>query len=129
MLKTTTSSIVIGVLYALFLGALVSALLVSRQRVLTTGGSGTSQENWEDWRAEARRQQDGNGPVSRRVPKSVEPPSLVLLRDHFATSLAILLALTSALFFTIAIMVRGVFVGPSFQPDLARENEQPGRRR
>jgi len=119
MPKLSNSNIVIGVLYVAFLCVLVTLLLIARQRALSTDGSIASQEHWQDWRAEAQRQQGGTGPVSRRVPKSSEPPSLVLLRDHFATSLAIVLTLSSALFFTIAIMVRGVFVGPSFQPDLS----------
>lgn len=119
MPKLSNSNIVIGVLYVAFLCVLVTLLLIARQRALSTDSSVASQENWQDWRAEAKRQQEGTGPVSRRVPKSSEPPSLVLLRDHFATSLAIVLTLSSALFFTIAIMVRGVFVGPSFQPDLS----------
>jgi hypothetical protein len=119
MPKLSNSNIVIGVLYVAFLFVLVTLLLIARQRALSTDGSIASQEHWQDWRAEAQRQQEGTGPVSRRVPKSSEPPSLVLLRDHFATSLAIVLTLSSALFFTIAIMVRGVFVGPSFQPDLS----------
>ena len=124
MPKLSLSNVVIGVLYVLLLCILVSLSLVARQRALITDGTVTSQANWQDWRAEAQRQQDGNGPVTRRVPRSSEPPSLVLLRDHFATSLAILLVLTSALYFTIAIMVRGVLVGPSFQPDLAQDDER-----
>lgn len=123
MPKPFTSRVVIGVLYVAFLCVLVSLLFVARQHALTSDSSDASHENWRDWRAEAQRQQDGTGPVRRRVPKSSEPPSLVLLRDHFATSLAILVVLSSALFFTIAIMVRGVLVGPSFQPDLARDND------
>ena len=119
MPKLSTSNVMSGVLYVSFLCVLVALLLIARQRALSTDSSVASQENWQDWRAEAQRQQEGTGPVSRRVPKSSEPPSLVLLRDHFATSLAIVLTLSSALFFTIAIMVRGVFVGPSFQPDLS----------
>ena len=124
MPKLSLSNVVIGVLYVLLLCILVSLSLVARQRALITDGTVTSQANWQDWRAEAQRQQDGNGPVTRRVPRSSEPPSLVLLRDHFATSLAILLVLSSALYFTIAIMVRGVLVGPSFQPDLAQDDER-----
>jgi hypothetical protein len=123
------SKFVIGVLYVVLLCTLVALLLVARQQALTADGTVTSQENWQDWRAEAQRQQEGNGPVARRVPKSSEPPSLVLLRDHFATSLAIVLVLSSALYFTIAIMVRGVFFGPSFQPDLAQDGEQAVRDR
>ncbi|MBC8351243.1 MAG: hypothetical protein H8E66_04620 [Planctomycetes bacterium] len=124
MPKSLNSTVVIGTLYTVFLCALVSGSVVARQHVLKTESSATSQEDWQDWRSEAQRQQAGSGPVSRRVPKSSEPPSLVLLRDHFATSLTILVVLSSALFFTIAIMVRGVLVGPSFQPDFRSGSEE-----
>ncbi len=129
MPRPSLSSIVIGVLYAALLCMLVATLVVARQRSLKSESSITSQEDWQQWRAEAQRQQEGNGPVIRRVPGSSEPPSLILLRDHFATSLAILLVLSSALYFTIAIMVRGVFLGPSFQPDLAQDDEPAARDR
>ena len=124
MPQPSTSSVLIGVLYVVFLCVLVWVLLAARQRVLTTESSPAARENWQAWRAEAKRQQDGNGPVTRRVPKSSEPPSLVLLRDHFVISFAILVVLSSALYFTIAIMVRGVLVGPSFEPDLAQDAEE-----
>ncbi|MEO8495449.1 MAG: hypothetical protein ABI614_10280 [Planctomycetota bacterium] len=123
MPKLSKSHVVIGALYAVLLCILVSMLLVARQQALASEGSEASQANWQHWRAEAKRQQDGNGPVTRRAPRSSEPPSLVLLRDHFATSVTILLVLSSALYFTIAIMVRGVLVGPSFQPDLSPDGE------
>ncbi len=129
MPRPSLSSIVIGVLYAVLLCMLVGMLVVARQRSLKSESSITSQEDWQQWRAEAQRQQEGNGPVIRRVPGSSEPPSLILLRDHFATSLAILLVLSSALYFTIAIMVRGVFLGPSFRPDLAQDDEPAARDR
>lgn len=119
MQKLTTSNAIIGVLYVALLGSLVSLLLIARQRVLVSDSSELSRQDWENWRDEARRQEEGDGPVSRRVPKSNEPPSLVLLRDHFTTSLAILLVLSSALYFTLAIMFRGILVGPSFQLELA----------
>lgn len=123
MRKPSISSVIIGTLYVTMLGALASGFVVARQRVLKTDSSEQSHANWQDWRDEAQRQQDGSGPVTRRVPKSAEPPSLVLLRDHFGTSLSILLVLSSALFFAIAIMVRGVTLGPGFVPDLADESE------
>ncbi len=129
MPRPSLSSIVIGVLYVVLLCMLVATLVVARQRSLKSESSITSQEDWQQWRAEAQRQQEGNGPVIRRVPGSSEPPSLILLRDHFATSLAILLVLSSALYFTIALMVHGVFLGPSFQLDLAQDDEPAARDR
>ena len=46
-------------------------------------------------------------PVKRRVPKSAEPPALVLMRDYFAVCLAIAVVLSSVLFGTFMVLVRG----------------------
>ena len=45
--------------------------------------------------------------VQRRAPKSAEPPALVLMRDHFAACLAIAVLLSSVLFGTFMVLVRG----------------------
>jgi hypothetical protein len=127
MPKCSTSSIVIGIVYVAFVGILVTASSVARQRVLATESTPSSQADWEDWRAEAERQHKGDGPVTRRVPKIAEPPSLILLRDHFATSLVVLVVLSSALYFALALMVRGALVGPRFVPDL-EDHELAGNR-
>lgn len=118
MRKCSLSCVVIGSLYVLVIGFLISVSVVARRRVLQTEATPESQAHWDDWRAEAERQQAGGGPVSRRVPRVAEPPSLVLLRDHFGTSLLVLLVLSSALYFALAIMIRGALVGPRFEPDL-----------
>ncbi len=122
MPKLSKSMIVIGALYIAFACALVAMLVVARGRAIADTNPANADVSWQDWRAEAKRQQEGNGPVSRRVPKSTEPPTRVLLRDHFATSLTILLGLSSALFFAVAFMVRGAMLGPGFQPDLLDES-------
>lgn len=36
---------------------------------------------WEEWREDVRANQNRPVPVQRRVPKSAEPPALVLTRD------------------------------------------------
>ena len=48
-----------------------------------------------------------SGPVKRRVPKSAEPPALKLMRDHFGVCLGLSLVLSSVLFGTFMIFVRG----------------------
>lgn len=112
------ATLVIWVVYVVLLVGMCAGLAVARRSALQSLGGTDADQRWEEWRAEAERQEDGAGPVSRRKPKSDQPPTLVLLRDHFATSLAILVALTSAVYFTIALMVRGVLAGPQFKPDL-----------
>jgi hypothetical protein len=49
----------------------------------------------------------GAGPVKRRVPGSLEPPALVLMRDHFAVCLGFALLLSTVLFGTFMFFVRG----------------------
>ena len=71
--------------------------------------AGTDQANarWQEWR-DAAEEMGKNGPVQRRKPKSAEPPSLVLMRDHFASCVGISLLLTSCLYVWFMICVRGV---------------------
>jgi hypothetical protein len=47
-------------------------------------------------------------PVPRRIPKSAEPPALVLTRDYFAPSLFGALFFSSLLYWVIAWFVTGI---------------------
>ena len=49
--------------------------------------STTEKKNWQEWRKTVVKQNKEQGPVERRVPKSEEPPLLVLMRDHYSTCL------------------------------------------
>ena len=118
MFRYSLSTLLIWLIYAALLGSLIAALTVARQRLLATPASAVEQENWQQWRDEAARQESGSGPVSRRVPQATEPPTRVLLRDHFATSLIPLSVLSTALYFALAGMIRGVIAGPKFEPDV-----------
>jgi hypothetical protein len=42
-----------------------------------------AQAEWDEFRRDMRRQSGRDGPVQRKVPKSVEPPARVWLRDYF----------------------------------------------
>lgn len=65
---------------------------------------------WESFRDDVAEQAEQPEVVRRRVPQSVEPPALVLLRDHFATCLVISLVLSSALYGCFAFFLGGVLV-------------------
>jgi hypothetical protein len=56
------------------------------------------QAHWQKWKVEAARQDGTAGPVARRPPKSDEPPTLVLLRDHYAVLVVAGLTFYSFLF-------------------------------
>jgi hypothetical protein len=42
-----------------------------------------SDEGWQEWRAEAAKEDGTHGPIAREVPRSNERPMLVLMRDDF----------------------------------------------
>jgi hypothetical protein len=96
------------------LAAVAGGMFHVRDSVLQSAGA-ESQQNWEAWREAVKEGQGDEGPVQRRVPKSGEPPALVLLRDHFAVCLTIALVLSSVLFGTFVLFVRGVMNSPSPQ--------------
>ena len=66
------------------------------------------QAEWGQWR-EAVKNQPEDSPVKRRVPKSHEPPTLVLMRDYFAMCLGAGLIFGSVLFYVMMVMIRGAF--------------------
>lgn len=101
--------------YVVVLAAVTGGLWHARRRALRVLAQPPAQVSWQAWQSAAERQADGSGPVARRPPQTAEPPELVLLRDHFATSLGGLLLLTSAVFATAMFMFRGVMAGPQFQ--------------
>ncbi len=68
-----------------------------------------AQAEWGEWVEEARRQAAGNGPVQRRVPKSKEPPVLVLMRDYFRVCVFGVWLFSSALFVTFTYLGCGLF--------------------
>ena len=114
-------------------GIYLAAMIVitwglSRARLAALNKLSTEQAQnaWQEWR-NAAREQSSDGPVKRRVPQSEEPPGLVLLRDHFTTSWLILAVLTSMVLATFAWMIRGVILGPKFEPQLDDEPEPESR--
>ena len=60
--------------------------------------------DWKKWREEQLR----SGVEAHRVPKSYEPPALVLMRDHFAILVAGALLFSSLLYWVIAWFITGM---------------------
>lgn len=69
------------------------------------------QEQWTAFREAMRTQSDRSGPVQRKVPKSVEPPELVWLRDYFWLAVAAWVVLGGVLGGFLALAVLGVAAG------------------
>jgi hypothetical protein len=107
MFRWTASNVVWSIAYLLTMAMVVFGMRHYRESAMKTYGTDQANANWQEWRAAATDLAD-KGPVDRKPPRSVEPPPLVLMRDHFAACLGISLLLSSCLFAWMMICVRGV---------------------
>jgi hypothetical protein len=96
------------VVYLLAMIGIVVLMTRARDRAVTQLATPESMANWNKWRTDVREQQDQPGPVQRRVPKSAEPPALVMMRDHFAVSLFGALFFSTLLFWFFAWFMMGI---------------------
>jgi hypothetical protein len=85
---------------------IIASLLVARQWAISSFGSEEARGQWQQWRTDVANQPQGS--VARQVPKSEEPPALVLLTDYFLTCTAISVVLSTALYFTFVFILRGM---------------------
>jgi hypothetical protein len=97
-------------LYALLVITVMWSLFTVRHWALAELAKPKSISDWQAWREDVRDQQSQPGPVKRSVPKSAEPPALVLMRDYFGVSLAGAIIFTTVLYWVIAWFVIGIFV-------------------
>jgi len=99
--------VVYGTLYVLLMGGVVGGSVYARSWAISTYGSPQAQAQWNEWRAGAAKLST-EGPVKRRVPKSDQPPALVLATTYFGICLTITLILTTALYGATVYFVHGV---------------------
>ena len=98
-------------LYMLLMIGVVGGMLYARSSAMATFASDETQAEWEDWRSAVQHGETNMGTVQRRVPRSEEPPTLVLLRDYFVTCLVGLAVLTSLVYGSFVFLLRGVLHG------------------
>lgn len=110
------------VLYMVLMVLLTGWMQYARAQALATYNQPHELQAWEAWREEASH---GKGPVARRVPKSDQPPALVLLRDYYAVSLSGVLLFASAIFVALMFFVRGVLESEPPVIDLEADPKQP----
>lgn len=106
MFRMTPSNIGWLVGYIVMLAAIVVGLGSYRESAMASYSTKTARTKWQDWR-NAAGEIGKDGPVEREMPKSVEPPPLVLMRDHFAACLGISLLLSSCLYVWFMFCARG----------------------
>ena len=93
--------VVLVICTAVYLAGAVGIVLgLAHIRASAIEALSTSEElaHWKKWKAEAAQQDGTTGPVARRPPKSDEPPTLVLLRDHYPVLVVASLTFYSFLF-------------------------------
>jgi hypothetical protein len=93
--------------YLTMLAAVAGLMVRMRSSAVAAYGTPEAQAEWDAWREDAKRLAEESGPVKRRVPKSAAPPGLVLMRDYFGVCLALMLVLSTVLFGTLMLLVRG----------------------
>ncbi len=98
--------------YAVLMIGVIWSMFSARRWALAELANPQAIGQWEEWRDDVRRQQEQSSPVQHRVPKSAEPPTLVLLRDYFVVSLVGAVIFSSLLFFVIAWFVTGMVNTP-----------------
>ncbi|HEX3601685.1 MAG TPA: hypothetical protein VHU84_16145 [Lacipirellulaceae bacterium] len=89
----------------------VGSMLWERHAVLQDFGTPEAIANWRAWRGDVAEHQAEPGPVQRQVPKSDEPPALVLMRDYFKVSMVGAVFFTSLLYWIMAWFISGALHG------------------
>jgi hypothetical protein len=107
---TTATVARIVVPYALLMAIIVGLVLRGRDWALSELATDTAHDQWQTWRDDAGSDRDPQaGTVARRVPRSSEPPGLVLMRDYFAVCLVAAVVFTSLIYAVIVWMLLGAF--------------------
>jgi hypothetical protein len=107
-MKTSSSLLVWLACYIVLIGIVVWSLMAARRWALAELATPKAVSAWQKWRDDVRREQTEPSPVRRRVPKSDEPPALVLMRDYFEVCLVGAILFSSVLYWVIAWLVSGM---------------------
>ncbi len=108
-MRRENAATLIGVaIYVLVSLLLVGWLFQVRTWSLRNQDTPQARAEWERWRREAAEPATSEGSVERRVPKSAEPPLLLMMREYFVMSIAATLFFWTALFVPLLLMLRGV---------------------
>lgn len=92
--------------YAVLVGVVVGGMIWARHSTIAT--KETAGPEWQAWREDEIARQSQHGPVERRVPKSTEPPAVVLMRDNFAVLVFGALLFSSILYWIMAWFLMGI---------------------
>ena len=105
--------LLVGWLILLTLPPLV--LWSTRDRWLAALDQPAVQAHWDRFRTDMKAQSDRSGPVQHKVPKSVEPPLRVWLRDYFGLAVAAWGVLGTTLYIFMSLVILGL-ISPAAKP-------------
>lgn len=98
---------VVLVVWGVFVTLPPVGLSLVRKRLLDWQSSPAAQQQWTEFREAMQEESTGAGPVKRKVPKSVEPPLKVWLRDYFGLAIGAWVLFGSVLFSVVVMLGRG----------------------
>ncbi len=103
--------------YALLMACVIATMVGTRNTAIRRLSTPEALADWQQWRADVAQQQKDSVGVERRVPKSSEPPALVMWRDYFRISLTAAIVFSSVLYWVMAWFVTGMFIGQHARGD------------
>ncbi len=95
--------------YVVALALTVWGMGEARSRTLASLDNAQSTAEWQSWREETIRQSQTPGPVKRRPAKALEPPMLILLRDHFVPVTVTTMLAVTIFYWFFGFAIRGSF--------------------
>ncbi|HEY2841860.1 MAG TPA: hypothetical protein VGJ26_22060, partial [Pirellulales bacterium] len=107
MIRFPTAVICAFALYLAVMFLMVWGLRTAQQRVIVSLGSPEALAEWRTFAAETRKAPVPGQAIERRPVKSDEPPSLVLMRDHFIAIAVTSLSIGSFVYAFLAFLVLG----------------------
>lgn len=95
--------------YIALISIVAGAMFWLRQSSIPEWSSSKSISDWQQWRSDVASQKGKTASVKRDVPKSEEPPALVLMRDFFRVMLAGAILFSSLLYWILAWFLTGIW--------------------
>jgi len=111
--------------YFAVIALVVASVSYMRSVAVAVYGTPQAQTEWDTWREDVKELEKLPYPVKRRVPKSTEPPALVLMRDYFGVCLTIAVVLSTVLFGTFMVLVRGAVRDELKPSNSVRKHDRP----
>jgi hypothetical protein len=102
--------------YAALIAAVAGSMLWARQSVLSGLATPESISDWQSWRSDVKQKQADSGQAERRIPKSDQPPALILMREYFSVLMTGAILFMSLLYWITAWFITGIVTNQNLKP-------------